>query len=144
MGDGRGSRGGGYPDAPFGLAVHAAIADRRGRLLLLRRPEASDENPGRWEFPGGMMGAGEGVRDALVREVREETGLDAEPGRLLGAGAEERRDGRVVHLVMAAAAPDHAVSLSTEHDAHRWVTPKGFAELPLSDWMETWHQSRER
>ncbi len=127
------------PGGPLNLAAHAVITDRRGRLLLLRRPGTSEYNSGRWEFPGGWIGPGEGVRDALVREVREETGLDVKPGRLLGAGDQNRRYGRVVHLVLAAAAPNREVVLSEEHDAFRWVTPKGLAELPLSDWMEGWY-----
>ena len=127
---------------PLDLAAHAVIADRRGRLLLLRRPAASEYNPERWEFPGGRIERGEGVRDALVREVREETGLAVEPGRLLGAGEQERSEGRVVHLVLNSSAPDGEIVLSEEHDAYRWVTPKGFAELPLSDWMERWYAAQ--
>ncbi|NLX49933.1 MAG: NUDIX domain-containing protein [Methanospirillum sp.] len=127
------------PDAPLHLAVHAVIPDRRGRLLLLRRSEGSPYNPGRWEFPGGRIERGEGVRDALVREVGEETGLAVGPGRLLGAGNEERHEGRVVHLVMAVVASDGEVALSEEHDAFRWVTPKGLCELPLTDWMQAWY-----
>ncbi len=127
---------------PLNLAAHAVIADRRGRLLLLRRPETSEYNAGRWEFPGGRIDQGEGIHDALVREVREETGLDVQPGRLLGAGDQERREGRVVHLVLAAAAPEREIVLSEEHDAYRWVTPKGLAELPLSDWMEGWYRTQ--
>jgi 8-oxo-dGTP diphosphatase len=127
------------PAGPLSLAVHAAIADRRGRLLLLHRPETSEYNAGRWELPGGRIDPGEGIHDALVREVREETGLEVQPGRLLGAGDQERREGRVVHLVLAAASPNREVELSGEHDASRWVTPKGLGELPLSDWMEGWY-----
>ena len=44
----------------------------------------------------------------------------------------------MVHLVLAAAAPEREIVLSKEHDAYRWVTQKGLAELPLSDWMEGW------
>ncbi len=127
------------PGGPLKIAAHAVIADRRGRLLLLHRPETSEYNPERWEFPGGKIDAGEGIYDALVREVKEETGLDVQPGRLLGAGDQERREGRVVHLVLSAAAPGREIELSEEHDAYRWVTPKGLAELPLSDWMERWY-----
>jgi mutator protein MutT len=129
----------GDPGGALRIAAHAVITDRRGRLLLLRRPETSEDNPGRWEFPGGKIDPGEGIHDALVREVREETGLEARPGRLLGAGDQERREGRVVHLVLGAVAPDREVALSEEHDAYRWVTQKGLAELPLSDWMEGWY-----
>jgi 8-oxo-dGTP diphosphatase len=129
-------------DGPLNFAAHAVIADRRGRLLLLRRPDTSEYNPGRWEFPGGRIGPGEGVRDALAREVGEQAGLAVRPGRLLGAGEQERRDGRAVHLVLGVSVPHQEVVLSGEHDAYRWVTPKGLAELPLSDWMEVWYRTQ--
>lgn len=51
-----------------------------GRLLLLNQ----DTNTGRsWSLPGGKLEDSETLAEALVREVKEETGLDVEPGRLL-------------------------------------------------------------
>lgn len=123
---------------PLELAAHAAITDRRGRLLLLHRPETSVLNPGRWELPGGRLNPGEGTARALVREVQEETGLYVVPGRLLGAGVQEISSGRIVHMVLSVTEVAGEVALSAEHDAYRWVTPNGLSRLPLSDWMGTW------
>ena len=51
-----------------------------GRILLLNQ----DTDTGRsWSLPGGKLEAGETLAEALVREMKEETGLDVEPGRLL-------------------------------------------------------------
>ena len=51
-----------------------------GRILLLNQ----DTGTGRsWSLPGGKLEAGETLAEALVREMKEETGLDVEPGRLL-------------------------------------------------------------
>lgn len=51
-----------------------------GRLLLLNQ----DTDTGRsWSLPGGKLEDGETLAEALVREMKEETGLDVEPGRLL-------------------------------------------------------------
>jgi 8-oxo-dGTP diphosphatase len=58
-------------------AVHVAVGivqDRKGRVLLAQRP-AGGHQGGKWEFPGGKVAAGEGVRAALVRELREELGI---------------------------------------------------------------------
>jgi ADP-ribose pyrophosphatase YjhB (NUDIX family) len=60
----------------------ALLEDGAGRLLLARR--AVDPNAGRWDLPGGYLEEGEHPLDGLRRELREETGLEIEPGELLG------------------------------------------------------------
>ena len=64
------------------LSVAIGIThDPMGRLLVGQRP-ASKDYPGKWEFPGGKLEPGESVFKALVREFREEVGLEvirAEP-----------------------------------------------------------------
>ena len=56
--------------------------DDEGRLLLVRR--ANDPGRGRWSVPGGRVEPGEDDAAALVREMREETGLDVVVGPLVG------------------------------------------------------------
>ena len=62
--------------------VAAVIADESGRVLLARRPRGTHME-GLWEFPGGKVGARESPAPALVREIREELGVDVEVGRPL-------------------------------------------------------------
>ncbi len=50
------------------------------RLLLVRKSAEDPNQAGRWEVPGGRMDFGEDVDPHLVREVKEEVGLDVEPG----------------------------------------------------------------
>jgi 8-oxo-dGTP diphosphatase len=63
------------------LAVGAIVVED-GALLLVRRAQAPAA--GRWSVPGGRVEHGEMLTDALVREVREETGLEVAPGELAG------------------------------------------------------------
>jgi isopentenyldiphosphate isomerase len=64
--------------------VHLHLLDRAGRLCLQRRSLAKDTNPGRWDTSvGGHVAAGEPVADALVREAREELGIEAAGARHL-------------------------------------------------------------
>lgn len=64
------------------IAAVGAIAVRDGALLLIRRGHAPSR--GRWSLPGGRVEAGESAREALVREMAEETGLVVEVGELVG------------------------------------------------------------
>lgn len=65
------------------IAVNAAIFDDRGRLLVTRR-SPTIVLPDLWCLPGGHLDPGERLDAAVVREVREETGLEVEVSRLLG------------------------------------------------------------
>ena len=62
-------------DAPALLVVAAALVDRAGRVLMQQRP-LSRQHGGLWEFPGGKLAAGETPEAALIRELREELGID--------------------------------------------------------------------
>lgn len=61
--------------------------DSHGRLLLIRR--RNDPGSGRWSLPGGRVEPGESDEVAVVRELREETGLDVIPGTLIGTVTRE-------------------------------------------------------
>ena len=80
--------------------VAAIIFNGEGRILLQQR---SDN--GLWGLPGGSVEIGESVRDAIVREVREETGLTVEVVRLIGVYSDPTvqivryADGNVVHYI---------------------------------------------
>lgn len=57
------------------IEVAAAVIERPGEFLLAQRP-AGKPYAGYWEFPGGKIEAGEDPRAALVRELREELGIE--------------------------------------------------------------------
>ena len=83
--------------------VSAVILRPEGVLLQKR-----DDN-GLWGLPGGSVEPGESVAEAVVREVREETGLEVEPVRLIGVYSSPAHhqivtypDGNVIHYVSSA------------------------------------------
>jgi 8-oxo-dGTP diphosphatase len=63
--------------------VGAVIKDDQGRLLLIKR--GHEPGAGLWSLPGGRIEPGETDAEALVREMREETGLTVQAGPLLGS-----------------------------------------------------------
>jgi 8-oxo-dGTP diphosphatase len=90
-----------YPNRPFAAAL--AICRRGDRLLLAQRAKGPSMAIGRWGFPGGMHEVGENILAAAARELEEETGVEAEPKRVIDAfdviGKEE--DGRIrAHYVL--------------------------------------------
>jgi ADP-ribose pyrophosphatase YjhB (NUDIX family) len=68
-----------YPDSP--VAGVAAIVFSGESVLLVRR--GNEPSRGRWGLPGGVVELGEGVEEAMVREVGEETSVTVRPTRLL-------------------------------------------------------------
>ena len=60
---------------PMVLVAACALIDADTRVLLARRPEGKSM-AGLWEFPGGKLDPGETPEDALIRELREELGID--------------------------------------------------------------------
>ena len=64
------------------LAVVVLVEGDEGRLLYMQRNH--EPNMYRWAWPSGFVDAGEDVREAARREVREETGVEVELGELLG------------------------------------------------------------
>jgi 8-oxo-dGTP diphosphatase len=57
------------------LVAAVALVDADGRVLISKRP-AGRQLSGLWEFPGGKVEAGERPEMALIRELREELGID--------------------------------------------------------------------
>ena len=60
---------------PIVIVAACALLDREGTVLLAKRP-AGRPLAGLWEFPGGKVEAGEQPEEALIRELREELGIE--------------------------------------------------------------------
>ena len=65
---------------------------KNGKVLLIKRK--NEPFKGRWALPGGFVEYGETVEEAVLREVKEETGMDAKIKKLVGVYSSPDRDPR--------------------------------------------------
>lgn len=75
-------RGRPLPEGAFHVVSEVWVADLQNRLLLTLRAPQKEISPGLWEATAGSVLAGESSREGAVRELREETGLAADPAAL--------------------------------------------------------------
>jgi 8-oxo-dGTP diphosphatase len=124
------------PEKPFKLAVRAVILDEQGRCLLVRRSNVCKHFVGQWEWPGGKVDEGETFDAALLREVREETGLEVELLGVVGAIGIEMDAVRLAVLCIEAKLLGGTLSLGEEHkehDDHAWVPMADVPKWDLTD-----------
>jgi ADP-ribose pyrophosphatase YjhB (NUDIX family) len=111
--------------------VGAVIKDGQGRLLLIKRGHAPAA--GLWSLPGGRIEPGETDAEALVREMREETGLVIEAGQLIGTARRPAQDGSVFDIRDYAATVIGGTLRPGDDAADaRWVDASELAALPLT------------
>ena len=108
--------------------VAGVLRDARGRVLLARRTEGRDL-AGLWEFPGGKVEPGESPEDALVRELREELGIEATVGALVSCVPLETPAKRLLLDVREVAFSGQPRGL--EGQALAWVPLRKLADYPL-------------
>jgi ADP-ribose pyrophosphatase YjhB (NUDIX family) len=124
-----------YPEQP--LVGVGAIIIENSRVVLVKRahPPLQDQ----WSIPGGVLEVGELVREAAIREAREETGLTIEPGELLGVFDRVLRDpgGRVqYHYVLVDFLCRRAsgeLTAAGDAAAARWFTRDELPALNLAE-----------
>lgn len=83
------------------LLVSAAVLIEKGRVLLSQRKKGTHLS-GAWEFPGGKVEPGEDPRDALVRELMEELGIEVTVHEILEATFHRYPDRALLLLFFAA------------------------------------------
>lgn len=108
--------------------VGAVVKDDVGRMLLIVR--GHDPGKGLWSIPGGRIEAGESDEEAVVREVREETGLDVICGSLIGSVERPGLAGAIIEIRdYEAVAVGGEVAAGDDASDAGWMTPAQVAAL---------------
>lgn len=107
------------------------VRDAAGRLLVIRRGQAPEA--GRWTLPGGRVERGESVREAVAREVAEETSLVVSVGPLVGVTEVITAEHHLVILDHLAEVTDGAPRAASDAADVAWM---GRAELAAAGTTE--------
>ncbi len=115
------------PGPTIGVSVCVVQA---GRVLLTQRARPPFENL--WSLPGGHVKRGERLRDAALRELKEETGINASLGEIIGWNEIIRPEKHVVIAVFTAQFESGEAVAADDAKAVRWVDHREIDTLELT------------
>ena len=106
------------------MGVKAFIRNKAGKYLFIKRGAVYQSFAGEWTIPGGRITIGEPLRDALAREIREETGLTltGEPELLTAQDIIRPPKLHVVRLTYLASVEGEITLDTAEHTELQWMT----------------------
>jgi len=116
---------------PMLLVVACALVDPDRRVLIAQRPDGKSM-AGLWEFPGGKVEAGETPEAALIRELREELGVETKQACLAPVSFASHSY-ESFHLLMPlyVCRRWQGFAQAREHQALKWVRPQALRDYPM-------------
>jgi 8-oxo-dGTP diphosphatase len=116
------------------IAAVKGIILNDGKALIIKREDNDEVAAGTWELPGGKIEFGENLESALIREAKEETGIDIDVERLFYACTFLTSPTRqVVILAYLCNTKEKNVSLSEEHSEFMWASKAQLKEYLTSE-----------
>lgn len=115
----------------FFVAVKGIIRRKDGKILIVKRSVGDDHLPEVWETVGGGMDTEETPQQALKREIKEETGLEANIQEPFNVFTFRKQTGEYkIGITFLCDVDDDTVVLSHEHSEYRWIEPLEFTSFP--------------
>lgn len=103
------------------------ILNNSGKILSLRRSKTDPSKPLSWDLPGGLIDQGEDTHEAILREVKEESGIEVETPKLLDVFDCVTEQGKyLICIGYTTKAISTDVVLSYEHDQYEWISKEEF------------------
>jgi 8-oxo-dGTP diphosphatase len=109
------------------ISVTCAIIQRDDKILAAQRGQDTHLS-GKWEFPGGKVDEGESEEDCIIREIREELGVEVTPTSRLSENVHDYGD-KQIRLIPFQCELVSGEPVAREHASLRWVSIHDLADL---------------
>jgi 8-oxo-dGTP diphosphatase len=132
----------------FAVAVKAIIFNTKlKRYLVLKKSNVEDINPNTFDMPGGRIRFGEKLEEAVVREAREETGLNVKPSLVFNAWTfvKKGENFQLTGIDFLCTTNQDEVKLSEEHSGFEWRTAgEIISDKKYPDWLKRTIEKADR
>ncbi len=127
-----------------GVSQKAIIFNKEAKFLTIHRTETAPSNPNKWDFPGGDLDFGEDAIKEIIREIKEESGLEVKDLKSFDVESHINKDGDFwVTIAYTAKAVSNEITLSFEHDEFKWLTADEFLKLEFVDKLKRFIRNLE-
>jgi 8-oxo-dGTP diphosphatase len=112
--------------------IAKAVIFKNEKLLLIKRTPETTAFPSVWDFPGGKFEAGEDATQAMVREAKEEVGLEIEPGQQVKTAEYHSQNYDLLFHYFKPEQFFGNIELSDEHTEYGWFSEEEIKQMQLS------------
>jgi 8-oxo-dGTP diphosphatase len=116
------------------LVAKILIRKADGEFLVLKRSASDAIRPLEWDLPGGGIERSEDPNLAVLRELKEEAGLEAKNVRIVSVTSENKTpEVHKLTFIYSGQPTSLDVVLSDEHIAFEWIQPQAFEDLEIPE-----------